>query len=78
MTTIPIVLGFLPLALALESGGELLQPMATAAIGGLLAEVFVALLLVPVLYSWFAELRFSKSASPRKSPATQHQTNQKK
>ncbi len=73
MTTIPIVLGFMPLALALESGGKLLQPMATAAIGGLLAEVFVALLLVPVLYSWFAEFRFSKPANPRHSPPTQHQ-----
>jgi multidrug efflux pump subunit AcrB len=52
MTTLPIILGFLPLALALEPGTELLQPMATAAIGGLLTEVFVALLLVPVLYTW--------------------------
>lgn len=51
MTTIPVLLGFVPLALALESGGELLRPMAAAAIGGLALEVLVALYLVPVFYS---------------------------
>ncbi len=51
MTTLPVSLGFVPLAFALESGGELLRPLAVAAIGGLLAEVLVALYLVPVLYS---------------------------
>ncbi len=52
MTTIPVILGFVPLAFALESGGELLRPMAAAAIGGLSLEVLVALYLVPVLYSF--------------------------
>jgi hydrophobe/amphiphile efflux-1 (HAE1) family protein len=51
MTTIPVILGFVPLAFALESGGELLRPMAAAAIGGLALEVLVALYLVPVFYS---------------------------
>ncbi len=51
MTTIPVILGFVPLAFALESGGELLRPMAAGAIGGLALEVLVALYLVPVFYS---------------------------
>ncbi len=50
MTTLPLLVGFLPLALNLEAGGDMLQPMAAAAIGGLAFEVFVALLLLPVLY----------------------------
>lgn len=54
MTTLPVVLGLTPLAFAFEAGGELLRPMAAAAIGGLIVEVFVALFLVPVLYTWFA------------------------
>ena len=54
MTTIPIVLGFLPLALNLHPGGELLRPMAAAAIGGLLVEMLVAILLVPALYTWIS------------------------
>lgn len=54
MTVLPAVLGFMPLALAFEEGGELLRPMAAAAIGGLLLNVFVALFLVPVLYTFMA------------------------
>ena len=51
MITLPVSLGFVPLAFALEPGGELLRPLAVAAIGGLLAAVLVALYLVPVLYA---------------------------
>ncbi|MCK7580342.1 MAG: efflux RND transporter permease subunit [Chromatiales bacterium] len=54
MITLPVSLGFVPLAFALEPGGELLRPLAVAAIGGLLAAVLVALYLVPVLYTLVA------------------------
>jgi len=70
MTVLPAVLGFAPLAFALEEGGELLRPMAAAAIGGLLLNVFVALFLVPVLYTWLtprdavAPSTVSKPTSP--------------
>jgi len=50
MVTTAILIGLVPLALALEAGGEMLQPMAIAAIGGLLMENFVSLLLMPCLY----------------------------
>ena len=35
MTATGVLVGFLPLALNLEEGGDMLQPMAVAAIGGL-------------------------------------------
>lgn len=50
MTTACILVGFLPLALALEEGGDMLQPMAAGAIGGLCLEILVALFLMPCLY----------------------------
>ncbi|BAN36879.1 RND transporter, HAE1/HME family, permease protein (plasmid) [Sulfuricella denitrificans skB26] len=50
MVTTAILIGLVPLALALEAGGDMLQPMAIAAIGGLLMENFVSLFLMPVLY----------------------------
>jgi multidrug efflux pump subunit AcrB len=53
MTTISTLVGFIPLALALEEGGDMLQPMAAGAIGGLLMEVHVALFLMPCLYVIF-------------------------
>ncbi len=50
MTTVTTMIGFLPLALNLEEGGDMLQPMAVAAIGGLGMEIPVALFLMPCLY----------------------------
>ncbi|MFP4029812.1 MAG: efflux RND transporter permease subunit [Candidatus Brocadiia bacterium] len=53
MTTTTTMMGFLPLALNLGEGGAMLQPMAVAAIGGLILEMAVALLLMPCLYVLF-------------------------
>jgi HAE1 family hydrophobic/amphiphilic exporter-1 len=50
MTTVSTMIGFLPLALNLFEGGDILQPMAVAAIGGLSMEIFVALFLMPCMY----------------------------
>ncbi|MFO7871426.1 MAG: efflux RND transporter permease subunit [Kiritimatiellia bacterium] len=50
MTTLTTMMGFLPLALNIGEGGDMLQPMAIGAIGGLLLEMPVALLLMPCLY----------------------------
>ena len=50
MVSTAILIGLVPLALALEAGGEMLQPMAIAAIGGLLMENVVALFLMPCMY----------------------------
>ncbi|MFA5112170.1 MAG: efflux RND transporter permease subunit [Desulfobaccales bacterium] len=47
---VTIIFGFIPLALNLEEGGEMLQPMAAGAIGGLALGLFVALFLMPCFY----------------------------
>lgn len=53
MVSTAILFGLIPLALALDAGGDMLQPMAIAAIGGLLMEILVALFLMPCLYFVF-------------------------
>lgn len=53
MTQATTVLGLLPLALNIGEGGDMLQPMAIAVIGGLLFSLFVTLLLLPCLYYIF-------------------------
>lgn len=50
MTSISTLVGFIPLALSLEQGGDMLQPMAVAAVGGLLMEIFVVLFFMPCIY----------------------------
>ncbi len=50
MTTATTIAGLLPLAVNVGAGGDMLQPMAVAAIGGLVLEIPVALFLMPTLY----------------------------
>ena len=54
MTATGVLMGFLPLALNLHEGGDMLQPMAVAGIGGLLLTIPVAMFLVPTLYVLFS------------------------
>src|SRR5215813_1438614 len=51
MTALAMVLGMLPMALALGEGGEQNAPLGRAVIGGLLVATFVTLFIVPVVYS---------------------------
>ncbi len=50
MTTIAMVGGMLPSALALESGGEFRAPMAIAVIGGLISSTLLSLVFVPAVF----------------------------
>ena len=50
MTSVTTMMGFLPLAINMGEGGDMLQPMAVAAIGGLGMEILVALFLMPCMY----------------------------
>ena len=50
MTAIAAVAGMLPLALAIGSGSEMLQPLAIAVIGGILISMVLSLLVTPAVY----------------------------
>ncbi|MDQ3517445.1 MAG: efflux RND transporter permease subunit [Gemmatimonadota bacterium] len=51
MTTIAMIFGMLPLAMALGEGSESRAPMARAVIGGLLTSTLLTLFVVPVVYT---------------------------
>jgi HAE1 family hydrophobic/amphiphilic exporter-1 len=51
MTTLAMIFGMLPLALAIGAGAEMRAPMARAVVGGLITSTFLTLLIVPVMYS---------------------------
>jgi multidrug efflux pump subunit AcrB len=57
MTTAAMVFGMLPLALALNDGGEIQAPMGRAIIGGVLTSTLLTLVVVPVLYSYLVRER---------------------
>ena len=69
MTTAAMVFGMLPLALALNDGGELQAPMGRAIIGGVIASTLLTLVVVPVIYSYLVRDRGPKTA-PSTSPST--------
>jgi HAE1 family hydrophobic/amphiphilic exporter-1 len=57
MTTLTMVLGMMPLALALGAGSEIRQSMAIVVIGALISSTLLTLVLVPVIYSYMEGLR---------------------
>ncbi|MBI1342556.1 MAG: CusA/CzcA family heavy metal efflux RND transporter [Terrimonas sp.] len=58
MTAAVASLGFLPMALSHGAGAEVQRPLATVVIGGLITATFLTLVVLPVLYRWFENLRF--------------------
>jgi CzcA family heavy metal efflux pump len=50
MTTLATIFGFLPLAISIGEGSEMLQPLAISMIGGMSISMFLSLLVIPGLY----------------------------
>jgi HAE1 family hydrophobic/amphiphilic exporter-1 len=53
MTTLAMIAGMVPIALAQGEGGGFRAPMARAVIGGLITSTMLTLLVVPVAYTYF-------------------------
>lgn len=53
MTTLAMIAGMVPSALALGEGGGFRAPMARAVIGGLITSTLLTLVVVPVAYTYF-------------------------
>jgi predicted RND superfamily exporter protein len=80
MTTIAMVAGMAPSALAFGAGGEFRSPMAIAIIGGLLVSTFLSLLFVPAFFTimddtgrLFSRL-FGRLLAGSDNPSTKHVT----
>ena len=56
MTALTTILALVPLALALNEGAELQQPMAITVIGGLTVSTFLSLIVIPTIYLGLEEL----------------------
>ena len=63
MTTIAMVIGMLPIALASGAGAEWKNGLAWVIIGGLISSLFLTLIVVPVMYAIFDKLiaKFNKN-----------------
>jgi hydrophobic/amphiphilic exporter-1 (mainly G- bacteria), HAE1 family len=61
MTTLTLVAGMLPLAIGNGPGAEERRSIAVLVIGGQSLALFLTLIVTPVAYSWFEELRFRRA-----------------
>jgi len=55
MTALVAALGFLPMALSTAPGSEVQRPLATVVIGGIVSATVLTLLVLPVIYAFFAD-----------------------
>ncbi len=71
MTTLAMIFGMLPLALALSEGSEQRAPMGQAVIGGVITSSIMTLVVVPVVYCWLDDLgNWVSRLLHRKDPVT--------
>ncbi|NLD92117.1 MAG: efflux RND transporter permease subunit [Fibrobacter sp.] len=54
MTAFTTVLGLIPMLFSSGIGAEVQRPLATVVVYGLISSTFLTLVLIPVLYEWFA------------------------
>ena len=60
MTSATTLLGMLPMALLKGEGSEIWRPLGIAIIGGLLFSMLISLIIVPVIYTLFANARIKR------------------
>jgi multidrug efflux pump subunit AcrB len=66
MTAIAMILGTVPMALALEKGSEMTAPLGRAVIGGLIVSTFATMLVVPAVFVLL--MARAKNVSPSVDP----------
>ena len=72
MTTVAMIFGMIPLALALGEGAEQRAPMAHAVIGGLITSTILTLFVVPVVYTLLDDLAASVTRRLRATAPVSH------
>ncbi len=73
MTSLSTIAGILPIAIGFGAGAESRRPMGIAVVGGMLSSTVLTLLIIPVVYTLFADLgrAFARKPAPAVPPAKQ-------
>jgi len=61
MTVSAIIFGLVPLMWSTETGSEVMRPLATPVIGGMISSTILVLIVLPVLYLWMKERELSQA-----------------
>jgi Cu(I)/Ag(I) efflux system membrane protein CusA/SilA len=60
MTVLTTILALVPIMFFTSAGSEVIKPMASPIIGGLISATFANLILIPIVYAWMAERQLNK------------------
>jgi Cu(I)/Ag(I) efflux system membrane protein CusA/SilA len=60
MTTATTILALIPILLSTGAGSEIMKPIATPTVGGMVTATILNLILVPVIFTWVLEGRLKK------------------
>jgi HAE1 family hydrophobic/amphiphilic exporter-1 len=74
MTSISVVVGNLPLALALEPGSQQRSSLGVVVIGGVMSSLILTLMLVPIVYVLLAPRDTKKNDSPEPQHVERHES----
>jgi Cu(I)/Ag(I) efflux system membrane protein CusA/SilA len=55
MTVSTIVAGLLPIMWSARAGAEVMKPLATPVLGGMVSSLFHVLIVTPVIFTWLRE-----------------------
>jgi len=63
MTVATIVASLLPIMWSTRTGAEVMKPLATPVIGGMLSSLIHILIVTPVIFAWLRERELTRAAA---------------
>ncbi len=68
MTVATVVAGLLPIMWSTRVGAEVMKPLATPVLGGMISSLLHVLVVTPVIFCWLRERELRKESEARESP----------
>jgi len=70
MTTATTILALIPILVSTGAGSEIMKPIATPTVGGMVTATVLNLILVPVIFAWVVQERMRKELDRRGKEST--------
>lgn len=67
MTVATVVAGLLPLMWSTRTGAEVMKPLATPVLGGMVSSLLLVLIVTPVIFTWLHEAEIRKAEGQQRS-----------
>jgi Cu(I)/Ag(I) efflux system membrane protein CusA/SilA len=74
MTVSTVIAGLLPIMWSSRVGAEVMKPLATPVLGGMVSSLLHVLIVTPVLFYWLQERRLRLQHAPREQQPFEHET----